>query len=73
MRAVRESAPFLEFGTTLAATVLAGLGGGYWLDRQLGTRPVLLLLGGALGVSAALYYFFTAVAGPDKRQAGPKH
>jgi F0F1-type ATP synthase assembly protein I len=52
--------------------VLAGLGGGYWLDGRLGTRPVFLLLGGALGVGAALYQFFTAVAGQDKRQAGPK-
>jgi F0F1-type ATP synthase assembly protein I len=73
MRAVREAAPFLGLGTTLAVTVLAGLGGGYWLDRQLGTRPVLLLLGGALGVGAALYYFFTAVAALNKRPADPKH
>ena len=62
----------MEFGTTLAVTVLAGLGGGYWLDGRLGTRPVFLLLGGALGVGAALYHFFKVVAGLDKRQAGPK-
>jgi F0F1-type ATP synthase assembly protein I len=71
-RALRESAPILGLGTTLAVTVLAGLGGGYWLDGRLGTRPAFLLLGGALGVGAALYQFFTAVAGQDKRQAGPK-
>lgn len=71
-RALRESAPILGLGTTLAVTVLAGLGGGYWLDGRLATRPVFLLLGGALGVGAALYQFFTAVAGQDKRQAGPK-
>jgi F0F1-type ATP synthase assembly protein I len=53
--------------------VLAGLGGGYWLDRQLGTRPAFLLLGGAFGVGAALYYFFKTVAGLDKRPADPKH
>jgi F0F1-type ATP synthase assembly protein I len=51
--------------------VLAGLGGGYWLDGRLGTRPVFLLLGGALGLGAALYHFFKAVAVHDKRQAGP--
>lgn len=71
-RALREAAPSLEFGTTLAVTVLAGLGGGYWLDGRLGTRPVFLLLGGALGVGAALYHFFKVVARLDKRQAGPK-
>lgn len=57
---------------TLAVTVLAGLGGGYWLDGRLGTRPVFLLLGGTLGVGAALYHFFKSVAGTDKRHSGPK-
>jgi ATP synthase protein I len=69
---LREAAPFVGLGTTLAATVLAGLGGGYWLDGRLGTRPVFLLLGGVFGVGAALYHFFKAVAGQDKRQEGPK-
>ncbi len=62
----------MGLGTTLAVTVLMGLGGGYWLDGRLGTRPVFLLLGAAVGVGAALYYFFTTVAGLNKRQAGPK-
>jgi len=57
---------------TLAVTVLAGLGGGYWLDGRLGTRPVFLLLGGAFGLGAAMVYFSRAVAGQNKRQAGPK-
>lgn len=48
-------------------TVLAGILGGYWLDRRLGTRPVFLLLGGTLGLAAGLYYFFKTVAGQDKR------
>ena len=52
--------------------MLAGLGGGYWLDGRLGTRPVFLLLGGVLGLGAALYYFFKTVAADQKRQAGPK-
>jgi F0F1-type ATP synthase assembly protein I len=55
---------------TLAVTVLMGLGGGYWLDGRLGTGPVFLLLGGALGVGAALYYFFRTVSDLAKRQAG---
>jgi F0F1-type ATP synthase assembly protein I len=57
-------------GLTLAVTVLAGVGGGYWLDGRLGTRPVFLLLGGTLGVGAALYYFFKSVAGTEKRHSG---
>jgi F0F1-type ATP synthase assembly protein I len=57
---------------TLAATVAAGLGGGYWLDGRLGTRPAFLLVGGALGVGAALYHFFMAAAKLNKRKTGPK-
>lgn len=60
--ALRDVAPYLGIGTTLAVTVLAGLGGGYWLDAQLGTGPWLLLLGGMLGLGAALYHFFRTVA-----------
>jgi F0F1-type ATP synthase assembly protein I len=51
----------------MAVTVLAGLGGGHWLDGRLGTGPVFLLLGGALGVAAALLHFFKTVAASSKR------
>jgi len=57
----------LGLGTTLAVTVLAGVGGGYWLDGRLSTRPLFLLLGGTLGLAAGLYYFVKTVAGPRKR------
>jgi ATP synthase protein I len=69
---VREAAPYLGLGTTLAVTVLAGLGGGYWLDGRLGTRPLFLILGGVLGTGAALYHFFKTVTKEDKQRAGPK-
>jgi F0F1-type ATP synthase assembly protein I len=64
---LREWGPYLGLGTTLAASVLAGLGGGYWLDERLGTRPLLVLVGGMLGLGAGLYQFFRAVAGREKR------
>lgn len=57
---------------TLAVTVLAGLGAGYWLDARLGTRPWLLLLGASLGVVAALVYFIKTVTGSAKGQSDPK-
>ncbi len=65
-RGVRDAAPLLGLGLTLAVTVLAGLGAGYWLDGRLGTRPWLLLLGACLGVGAAMYHFIRSVAGPSK-------
>ena len=57
-RALREAAPYLGLGATLAGSVLVGLGAGYWLDRRLGTTPWLFLLGGVLGIAAAGLQFF---------------
>jgi ATP synthase protein I len=71
-RALREAAPLLGLGTTLAVTVLAVLGLGYWLDAWLGTRPWFLLGGGCLGVGAAMYEFIRTVTRYSNRQAGPK-
>jgi ATP synthase protein I len=62
-RALREAAPYLGLGTTLAATVLVGLGAGYWLDRRLGTTPWLFLLGGVLGIAAAGVQFVKTTSG----------
>jgi F0F1-type ATP synthase assembly protein I len=60
--ALRDVAPYLGIGMTLAVTVLVGLGGGYWLDAQLGTSPWCLIGGGFLGLGAALLHFFRTVA-----------
>jgi F0F1-type ATP synthase assembly protein I len=57
---------------TLAVTVLAGLGAGYWLDSRLGTRPWFLLVGSSLAVVVALVYFVKTVAGSAKGQSDPK-
>jgi F0F1-type ATP synthase assembly protein I len=56
-RALREAAPFLGLGTSLALTILVPLAGGYWLDGRLGTAPLFLLAGAVLGMVAAAYHF----------------
>jgi len=43
---------FSEVGFVLLATVLVGVLGGDWLDRRLGTTPILALIGFGLGTSA---------------------
>lgn len=63
-RALREAAPYLGIGTTLAATVLLGLGAGYWIDGKLGTQPLFFLVGGAFGVLVAGWHFYRQVMGP---------
>lgn len=57
-RVLRDAAPYLGLGTTLAGSVLLGLGAGYWLDSRLGTRPAFFLVGAVLGMLAAGLYFY---------------
>jgi F0F1-type ATP synthase assembly protein I len=62
-RALREAAPYLGIGSTLAITVALGLGAGYWVDGKLGTGPLGLLLGGVLGMLASFWQVYTLVMG----------
>ena len=43
---------FSEIGIVLFTTTLLGVLGGYWLDRQLGTLPLLVIVGLLLGMAA---------------------
>lgn len=40
---------FSEIGFVLLLTVLAGTLAGYWLDQRLGTIPIFVLVGFAVG------------------------
>lgn len=62
-RALREAAPYLGIGSSLAFTLAACLGVGYWIDQKLGTQPIFFLLGAAFGLFAAAYNFYRTVAG----------
>lgn len=45
----------LSLGTELAAALLLGVVAGRWADAKLGTAPMLLLAGVAVGFAAGLY------------------
>jgi len=59
----REMAPYLGLGLEMAVSILAALGAGYWVDGKLGTGPAFFLVGGVVGIGAALYHFLRAVPG----------
>ena len=65
-QAVRDAAPYLGIGSSLALMVLLCLGAGYWVDRKLATAPWFFLLGGMFGLFAAAYHFIKSVKGLDK-------
>ena len=60
-RAIREMAPYMGIGVTLAVTVLLGVAVGHWLDGKLGTRPAFVLAGAVVGLVAAGYHFYRLV------------
>ena len=60
-------------GWYVAASILVGIVGGYWLDKWLGTTIVFTILGVVLGTAVAFYGLYRMVQplmdNPDK---GPK-
>jgi F0F1-type ATP synthase assembly protein I len=60
---MREAGPYLGIGTSLAATVLLGVGAGRWIDVRLNSEPIFTLVGSFVGLAAALYGFFRTVLG----------
>jgi F0F1-type ATP synthase assembly protein I len=55
---LRESAPYLGIGSSLAFTVLLCLWLGHWLDKKFGTEPRYFLIGAVVGVAAAFLHFW---------------
>jgi ATP synthase protein I len=57
-RSLRDSAPYLGIGSSLAFTVLLCLWVGHWLDKKFGTEPRYFLVGAVVGVVAAFLHFW---------------
>ena len=43
---------FSEIGLVILVTTLAGTLAGYWIDKQVGTLPIFVLVGLAIGLGA---------------------
>lgn len=53
---------FSEIGVSLLVTTLLGVLVGYWLDKQLGTLPVFLLIGFFAGAGAGTVMIYRLVS-----------
>jgi hypothetical protein len=51
---LRDGYRISAIGLEIALCVVLGLGGGFWLDRRLGSAPLWTLLLGAAGIAAAI-------------------
>lgn len=52
----------LSFGVTMILAILLGLFGGRWLDRQLSTDPIFMLLGIFFGIAAGFYRLWSELS-----------
>lgn len=53
-RALKTLGQLSTIGLAFVFALMLGFGGGYWLDRQLGTAPWLTLLGFGAGLAAGV-------------------
>jgi len=53
---------FSEIGVSLLVTTLLGVLVGYWLDKQLGTLPVFLMVGFFAGAGAGTVMIYRLVS-----------
>ncbi|MBI2467428.1 MAG: AtpZ/AtpI family protein [Candidatus Rokubacteria bacterium] len=67
-RWIRQVGVLSGVGLTLVICTVLGLGGGYYLDRWLGTSPWLTLVGLLLGIAAGFVNLFRAVGAFDGEQ-----
>lgn len=63
---------FVHVGFEFAVAVALFAGGGYWLDRRLGTGWIFTLLGLALGFAGAFRVLYKEVYGDGDRAGGAK-
>jgi F0F1-type ATP synthase assembly protein I len=52
---------FSEVGMVLLVTTLAGVAAGYWADQQLGTRPVLAIVGFLVGAGIGTFGIYRLI------------
>jgi ATP synthase protein I len=57
-----------SIGISLVVATFMGLGAGYWLDKQLGTSPWLLIIGLLIGIAAGFKNIFVIVDRVEKEQ-----
>jgi ATP synthase protein I len=71
---IRQVGVLSGVGLTLVISTVLGLWGGHALDRWLGTRPWLMLVGLVFGIAAGFVNLFRAAGlfgGERERDGGP--
>ena len=70
---MRASGRHMGLGLAFALSILLFMGGGGWLDSKLGTTPLLMLVGAAVGAGAGFYsLYYHIMIEPKQRKNGPR-
>lgn len=59
----------LGMGWFVSVSILLGVLGGHWLDEQLDTEPLLLVIGLFVGLFVAFYGVFRVLPGKGNNQS----
>lgn len=60
--------PYASLGIQFAATILAFVAIGWWLDDTFATTPLFLLLGTLFGAAAGFYKLYRTLMDLDERR-----
>ena len=60
-RGFAYAALFSEIGLSLLVTTLVGVGLGYWIDTQLGSLPVFVIVGFLIGAGSGAVLIYRLV------------
>lgn len=70
-RTIRMIGQLSTIGLAFVFALVMGFGGGYWLDRRLGTTPWLSLLGFAAGLAAGVLNVVRTMKAVSAPPGGP--
>lgn len=62
----KELGRYSGYGIELVTTTLVGMGIGYLLDRWLGTKPWLMVVGLVLGAVSGLWQVYKAILSEEQ-------
>jgi ATP synthase protein I len=71
-RTIRMIGQLSTIGLAFVFALVMGFGGGYWLDRQLGTAPWFSLLGFAIGLAAGILNVVRTMKAVSAPPSGPR-
>lgn len=61
------AAAFAGYGLQLAITIVVGLYAGEWVDKRLGTSPLMLIVGVFVGATFGFYSMYRALVATQRQ------